>query len=115
MDGLAIDDDAGSLIVFIKEDFFDKGSFEDVDSVFLEFGFHFSNEGVCTAFKDEGALVHEIRKDDAEGDGGVFQGRAIGEGDGFQEETMDVGPVGEKLLKEVEGGTRVIIVEIHAF
>ena len=97
----------------LGHDLLDEDVAADVDAVGLHLGRHQVDEGVGAALEDEDALRHEVREDDAEGDGGVVERGAVGVGDGLEEEALHVGPAREELLEELARGARVVVVVVH--
>lgn len=59
------------------------------------------------------AFRHEVREDDAVGQGRVFQRGAVGVGDRLHQQADHVVAAGEKLFKQLPGGQVGLVGKLH--
>ncbi len=109
----AVADDAGHAAL-LQQDLLHQGVVAQVHHVGLERRLHLRDELVRAALEGVDALAHEIGEDDAERDGGVVQGGAVGVGDGLHQQAPHVGTAGKVPLEELAGGDLLVVVEVHA-
>ena len=111
-DGSPVDFDALDFAVFDK-DFRDIAFDTCIDAVLGHFGLHFAYKVIGTTFVDEDTFGHEVREDDTVGDGWIFEGRAVGVGDRFHQESDDIFASGEELVEQFAGAHGLVVVEVH--
>ena len=96
-----------------RQDFFREAAAADFDAVFLQLVRHFSDEQIRAAAENVDAAAHEVGKDDAVGDCGLVERRAVGVGDGLEQKTVDVRAPREKFFEEFPRRPRVAVVVVH--